>query len=201
MEKVKVWDPFVRIFHWMLVLAIIVQYASADSFPGIHVKNGYLIITLVLVRVVWGFVGTRHARFTDFLYPPREVVGYLSGLVKRQPKHYLGHNPAGGAMVLALLICLAVTAFAGLHALAEKGSGPFADSGLAVIQTAHANGDEHAGHGHDGGRLWGEIHEAMTGVMVFLIVLHVCGVIASSWVDRENLILAMITGKKPKREQ
>lgn len=209
MEKrtVKVWDPFVRIFHWSLVLGIILQYISAEASEAWHYRIGYLIIFLVLARIAWGFVGTYHARFTDFIYRPGAVFEYLWGLIRNKPKHYLGHNPAGGVMVVIMLAALLVTTFTGLKALGAKGSGPLAGSQITVLSAAHADDDDRGdenhdqqaarqGHQHHGNHIWKEIHEASTGVLVFLAIVHVCGVIGSSWVHRENLILGMLTGKK-----
>ena len=208
MEKhtVKVWDPFVRFFHWALVLAIILQFVSAESSKTWHIRIGYFIIFLVLARIVWGFVGTRHARFTDFIYRPGAIFEYLWGLVRNKPKRYLGHNPAGGIMVVILLAALLVTTFTGLKALGAKGAGPFAGSQTTILSAAHADDDrEHedrylrgARHGQtrQGNEIWKEIHETMTGVLLFLAIFHVCGVLASSWAHRENLIFGMLTGKK-----
>ena len=129
-----------------------------------------------------------------------EIIGYLRGLITRRSKHYVGHNPAGGAMVIALLITILVTAFAGLKAYGEHGHGPFADSGISMVQTAFADDDDHghraAAYGRNKEGVWGEIHEGLVGFLLFLVVLHICGVILSSFAHRENLILAMITGKK-----
>lgn len=208
MEKrtVKVWDPFIRFFHWALVLAIIIQYISAESSKTWHYRIGYLILFLVLARIVWGFIGTQHARFTDFIYKPSVIFGYLWGLLRYKPKHYLGHNPAGGIMVAILLAALLVTTFTGLKALGGTGAGLFAGSQIPVLSAAHADDDREdegsyqqgARHGQkgQGNETWKEIHEAATGVLVFLIIVHICGVIASSWIHKENLILGILTGKK-----
>lgn len=205
-KSVKVWDIFVRLFHWALVCAIIVQYISAESNKYLHKNIGYFIVCLLLIRIVWGFFGSKHARFSDFLYPPSIIFQYLSGLIKGKPRHYLGHNPAGGLMVLVMLIALLFTAFAGLKALGNKGQGPFADRGYQIVQQAFADDDddgeahsEHEGeHRSPNGKheFWGEFHGIMAGLSLFLIIVHICGVIVSSWIHRENLIGAMITGKK-----
>lgn len=206
MKTVKVWDPFVRVFHWTLVLGVIEQLITAGSFNAIHVTAGYALFFLVLARVVWGFIGTRHARFVDFVYPPREIAGYLRGLIARSPKNYLGHNPAGGAMVCLLLCVLLLTMTAGLKTLGAFGKGPLADMPAGIMASAYANGDEghddHHDHDHgaDAG-FWKEIHQGLVGFLIFLVVIHVCGVIVSSVLHKENLILPMITGKKRIREE
>jgi cytochrome b len=216
MKRIKVWDPFVRLFHWMLAAGVIAQLATADDFKSVHAKVGYVIAVLLILRIVWGFVGSRHARFSDFIYPPAEVLAYLKGLIQRRPRHYIGHNPAGGAMVCALLLVLMLTAWAGLKTLGADGKGPLARHPENVMSRAwaddHLHGDDdashhdetgpigHNQHSHAGNKaqvhFWKEIHETLVGIALFLIGLHVCGVLASSYVHRENLILAMITGVK-----
>ncbi len=202
MKTIKVWDPFVRIFHWTLVAGVIEQLITAGSFNNIHVKMGYVLILLVLARVVWGFIGTRHARFVDFIYPPGEIKGYLKGLMARSPKNYVGHNPAGGAMVCLLLVVLLLTMTAGLKTLGAFGKGPLAHMPAGVVAPVYADGDEaHEDHDHRGdAHFWKEIHEGLVNFLIFLVVIHICGVIVSSVLHKENLVLPMITGKKSIRE-
>jgi cytochrome b len=217
MKTVKVWDIFIRVFHWSLVASIIIQIITAESFKKVHVNVGYFIIILFLTRLVWGFIGSKHARFADFIYPPHEIFGYLKGILKGNPKHYVGHNPAGGAMVFTMLFFLLLTTMAGLKTLGAEGKGPLADFPIRIVNEAHANGDRdnsHAdqedhdgrkynredrnGHDKDGKKehLWKEIHEFLVGIIIFLIVIHICGVIVSSYLHKENLIRAMFTGEK-----
>ena len=146
-RTVLVWDLFVRCFHWALVLAIIIQYASAETFKTLHYYTGYLIIFLVVARIAWGFVGTHHARFKSFLYKPSTVSDYLKGLLTNRPKHYLGHNPAGGLMIVILLAALLGTTFTGLKALGQKGSGPFAIAPARVVNGAYADQENHTNGG------------------------------------------------------
>jgi cytochrome b len=216
MKHVKVWDLFVRLFHWSLVAGIITQLATAEDFKGVHATVGYIIVALLISRIVWGFVGSRHARFTDFIYPPADIFAYLKGLVRKRPGHYAGHNPAGGAMVCALLLVLSLTTLAGLKTLGAEGKGPLAACPATVTPRAWADDDtDRAGYAlhHDEednnaqvpysrtgnkaqAHFWKEIHETLVGITLFLVGLHICGVAASSYVHRENLILAMITGNK-----
>lgn len=196
---VRVWDPFVRIFHWAVVACVTTSVITAEDFRSLHVRVGYVIFALVLSRILWGFVGSTHARFRDFVYPPSKVIGYLKEMAARKPTHYLGHNPAGGAMVIALLLFLVLTPLAGMMAYGEKGHGPFADA-PSMVSPAHADSGEAADRqGRGGDSLWGEIHGAMAGTLLFLIVVHFCGVLASSYLERENLIRAMVTGRKSVR--
>ena len=101
---VKVWDPFVRIFHWSLVALLILTWISADEGGRFHELTGYAIAGLIGLRLVWGVIGTLHARFPDFLYRPSTVIAYVKDVMHLKSRRYLGHNPAGGAMVLALLL-------------------------------------------------------------------------------------------------
>jgi len=121
LQTVTVWDPFVRFFHWTLVICIIGQFITAEDFQDAHVILGYVIIGLVLSRILWGFVGTKHARFNDFLYRPSTTIRYLKSLFNGPPEHYIGHNPAGGAMIIVLLLSLLVTTFTGLMTLGSEG--------------------------------------------------------------------------------
>jgi cytochrome b len=205
MDSINVWDIFVRIFHWALVGSMLGLYISAEEMQGVHIRLGYFVIGLVLARFVWGFIGTKHARFGDFLYKPSEIFRYLKRLFTSKPIHYLGHNPAGGLMVLVMLIAVLATTFAGLKALAAEGKGPLANTNRSFLSSAYADEDEHEAdeeHHAESGRnnskdeSWEKIHKGMTNFMLFLIAIHLCGVLVSSWLHRENLILSMITGKK-----
>ncbi len=100
---VRVWDPFVRIFHWSLVALFIVAFVTGDEIEQMHVAVGYTIAGLVAARIVWGFFGSRHARFSDFVRPPAEILDYMRQAIRGRAPRYIGHNPAGGLMTLALL--------------------------------------------------------------------------------------------------
>lgn len=156
-----------------------------------------------LVRIVWGFVGTRYARFSDFVYRPSTVLGYAKEMLIAKPKHYLGHNPLGGMMILALLVSLLAAGATGLALQgAEQGTGPFASlsSGATVtmpgiIATAVADDDDDEGdEGNE--EIWEELHEFFANLTLLLVALHIAGVIIGSLVHRENLVRAMFTGRK-----
>jgi cytochrome b len=110
---VKVWDPFVRVFHWSLVALFVAAFATGDESERLHVMVGYAIAALVGLRIAWGFAGSTHARFTDFVKSPGAVLAYLRDSLSLKAKRYLGHNPAGGVMILALLAALAGTCATG----------------------------------------------------------------------------------------
>lgn len=197
-QSIRVWDVLVRLFHWSLVLSFTVAYLSGEALERVHAYAGYLILGLLAFRLIWGIVGTRHARFSDFVQPPRKVIDYLKQLAAGRPQHYLGHNPAGGWMVVALLLSLSVTGWSGLELYAAAdGRGPLASSTLelAPIGAARADDwDEHLGVG-DGG-WWDEIHEVSANLTLLLVLVHIAGVFVAGRLHRENLVKAMITGNK-----
>lgn len=204
-NEVKVWDPLVRIFHWSLVAAFAIAWLTGDEESRLHELAGYVVIGLVLVRIVWGFIGTRYARFSDFVYRPATVLGYAREMLIGKPKHYLGHNPLGGMMVLALLVSLLTTSVAGLALQgAKQGTGAFASlaTGITpaipgVIAKAVADDDDENGNGEkENGELWEELHELFANLTLLLVTLHIAGVIIGSLLHRENLVRAMLTGRK-----
>ncbi|MES9975138.1 cytochrome b/b6 domain-containing protein [Candidatus Thiodiazotropha sp. LNASS1] len=181
-DEIKVWDPLVRLFHWSLVGAFAVAWLTEDEWMGLHVNAGYLIAVLLLFRLVWGILGTRYARFTDFVKSPSTVVAYLRDLVQLRAERTLGHNPAGGAMIVALLTTLLITSLTGLLAYGATGAGPLAD----VFFSSTAYGSE----------FLEEVHEFFANFTLFLVVVHLIGVGFGSMSHRENLVRAMITGSK-----
>src|SRR5512134_492750 len=125
--EVRVWDPFVRIFHWLLVLLFTLAYVTGEDPLNLHVYAGYAVFGLVLLRVLWGVVGTPHARFGDFVYRPSTVIAYAKDTLALRARRYLGHNPAGGAMILLMLASLLLVSVSGFAVYGiEKGSGPLA---------------------------------------------------------------------------
>lgn len=168
-SKILVWDAPVRVFHWLLVLSFAGAYLTAESerWRLLHVSLGYTMGGLVAFRILWGLWGTRHARFSSFVRGPAAVARYVRSLLARQPEHHVGHNPAGAvAIVLLLLAGIAIVA-----------------SGWAIYNDV-------------GGRLLEELHEGAANLMLAVVAVHVAGVVVSSWLHRENLVRAMVTGKK-----
>ncbi|BAN69279.1 cytochrome b/b6 domain-containing protein [endosymbiont of unidentified scaly snail isolate Monju] len=181
---IKVWDPLVRIFHWSLVAGFFVAYLTEDDFMTLHVWAGYLVGGLVAFRIVWGFIGSKHARFSDFVRPPGEVIAYLKAELAGRARRYLGHNPAGGAMVVALLLSLVLTVVTGLIIYGgDECAGPLASYLCGTGEAFDELGEE--------------VHEFFANLTLLLVVLHVVGVVLSSRLHGENLVHAMLTGRKP----
>jgi cytochrome b len=207
---VRVWDPFVRVSHWTMAGGFVVAYVSEDAL-ALHLWVGYAVGVIVALRVVWGFIGPRHARFTDFIYPPREVIAYLADLARSRARRYLGHSPAGGVAIIVLLAGLAGTVWSGHVAYIPQIDGEsavgaryvmtFAGAPVALRSVAERDDDdEWEGNERDdgAGELWEEVHEALAELMVVLVLVHIGGVLLASVVHRENLVRAMITGVKRK---
>ncbi len=167
--RIKVWDLPVRIFHWALVVSFAVAYtiAEEDSLRGLHTMLGYTVLGLVMFRLLWGFVGTRYARFSSFAYGPGKAVGYLRDLVHKQSGDYVGHNPAGSWAVYLMLALALVTGITGYLTLNQIG-----------------------------GEVFEEIHGVAANTWLVVVIAHILGVIASSVAHRENLAKAMVTGYK-----
>lgn len=195
-QEVPVWDPLLRMFHWMLLFGFSTAYLSqGELFAGlqerldgqllqlVHVWAGYGIAGLLLFRLLWGFVGPVHARFSDFVRRPGEVLAYLRGVLTLRARRHLGHNPAGGAMIVALLLSLALTIASGLALYAaDQGLGPLA---ALLAQSSDATVDTIK-----------EAHELAANGTLLLVVGHLVGVVWESLLHRENLVRAMITGRK-----
>jgi len=168
-DKIRVWDLPVRVFHWLLAGSFAVAYlvAESDQLRGLHVILGYTATGLILFRIVWGFVGSRFARFRSFWFPPRATIEYLRSLRSKQPQHFVGHNPAGSYAIYAILLAGLATGVTGFMSLNEIG-----------------------------GESAEDIHEVCANVWLGIVIIHLIGVIVESWIHRENLVPAMITGYK-----
>ncbi len=195
-QSIKVWDILVRLFHWSLVLFFILAYLTGESeLENIHAWLGYIIAGLIGFRLIWGFIGTKYTRFSNFICRPAEILAYLRSLMTHHPKHYLGHNPAGGAMVVIMLLTLGFVTWTGLEVYAAEGKGPLANSAISLrIPAAHADGWEHGDS--EGDEFWEEAHEFSVNLMLLLVFVHIAGVLVSSLLHGENLPRAMITGRK-----
>ena len=167
--SVKVWDLFVRVFHWLLVILFAVAWYSGGIWDNPHLAAGYFILELVAARIVWGFVGSQHARFSDFVYGPQAIVCYIADMLRMRAPRYLGHNPAGGAMVIMLLATLMVICVSGVMMTTD------AFWGVKWVDNLHA---------------------AASNTALVLVGLHIGGVIFASIEHGENLARAMITGWK-----
>jgi len=181
-REIRVWDPLVRLFHWSLVAAFAIAWLTEDEWMTLHSYAGYTVAGLLAFRLVWGLVGPRYARFSDFVKSPGRVLSYLKELAALRSERYLGHNPAGGAMIVALLLSLVATALTGMLAYGATGAGPLV--GLFA---------EHSNYGSE----WlEEIHEFFANFTLLLVAVHVGGVIFESLLHKENLIRSMFTGLK-----
>ncbi|MES2181897.1 MAG: cytochrome b/b6 domain-containing protein, partial [Pseudomonadota bacterium] len=205
---VKVWDPLVRIGHWLLIIAFFTAYFTEDDFLTQHVWAGYTVAIVVLSRIIWGMIGTKYARFANFIYTPKTICSYFKSLITGKPQHYVGHNPAGGVMIIALLLSLCATVYTGLALYAvEKNAGPLASllaehnqsTPIATI-TSTAKVGEYANKQHLANEqsegFWEGLHEFFANFTLLLVALHIGGVLLSSYIDKENLIKAMVTGYK-----
>ena len=162
-HRVAVWDPFVRTFHWSLLLAYAGAWLTAEEWAQAHEGLGWFVVALLGLRLVWGLIGTRHARFSDFVRGPRSTLAYLRTLAGGRPADYLGHNPAGGWMVILLIGSLAATAASGIL-MAESGHG-----------------------------LWEELHEGLATLSLLLVGVHLAGVIVASLNIKTALLFGVVS--------
>lgn len=170
MQRILVWDVPTRVFHWLLAFSFIGAYVTSESerYRDVHVVLGYTLLALIVFRVVWGFIGTRYAQFRSFLFGPGAVAEYLDSLRRRQPEHHIGHNPAGSLAIFLLLGLGLATAISGIMLYNEIG----------------------------GEEAFEELHEFAGNFMLLIVLIHIAGVVVSSWMHRENLARSMITGYK-----
>lgn len=182
-NTIQVWDPLVRLFHWSLAVCVTTAWMTPEVFIRLHVVSGFVVLGLILFRLGWGFWGTSYALFRDFVHAPGHVVAYLRDVAFGHPARFIGHNPAGGIMVVLLMTMTTATAVLGLVAYgAGEFSGPFAELGnlLGSREVAWLK----------------ETHEWLANGVLLLVTIHLSGVVLTSWQHRENLILSMVTGKK-----
>jgi cytochrome b len=171
---IRVWDLPLRLLHWTLAVAVLIAYFSANVFDTVHEIAGYAALALVVMRVAWGFAGTRHSQFRNSVRSPRVVLRFLGQIARRQPGRYLGLNPAGAAMAIVLLVLVAVSTISGWIQITERFFGVD----------------------------WVEmVHTVSSHAVLILVVVHILGVVAMCALQRENLVRAMITGKKRHRAE
>lgn len=166
---VPVWDALVRILHWTLAPAVLVGYATGDDGGKWHEALGYVALFAAAARILWGFVGTRHARFTDFVPGPSGLVAYLRALAGGREPRYLGHNPLGGAWIVVMLALVLATGASGW--------------GLSLL-------------GEDEFEWLEDLHEGLAGTLLVAVAVHLAGVVWESVRHGENLVRAMFTGRK-----
>ena len=166
---VRVWDLPLRICHWALAASVLVAWFSANVYDAVHEASGYLAMGLVAFRLVWGFAGTPHARFAQFVRPPGVVLRYLRDLAFGRVTRHLGHNPAGAAMTLLLLALLTISTISGWMQLTQR------FFGVAWVELVHAYA---------------------SNLVLVVAIVHVLGVLLMCALQKENLVRAMITGRK-----
>jgi cytochrome b len=169
MQKILVWDWPVRLGHWLMVGGFIVAWLTSESetFRLLHVISGATVLAVATFRLPWGFIGSRYARFGDFVRSPRAVKDYAAGLLKLEPAHHVGHNPAGGWAIVVLL-------------------------GLGILTGLSG----WANYNDIGGDFFEEVHEGLAVAMLIVVAIHIAGVLSASLMHCENLVRAMLSGRK-----
>jgi cytochrome b len=170
----RVWDVFVRLFHWSLVTSFGVAWFTHHRLSDLHAWAGYAAAGLVMMRLAWGILGTPYARFMQFVRGPAAVLSYLRDIAAGREARHIGHNPAGGAMVVTLLVAMIATAISGWMMTTDR---YFGDDTVQVLHSALAHG------------------------ILILVLLHLAGVALASFRHRENLVRAMLTGVKRVAEE
>ena len=168
-QAILVWDMPMRVFHWLLVICFTGAWLSSESerWGMIHYAFGYTACLLVLIRLVWGFIGTRYARFSQFLKSPKAVIAHFMAMLRGRPHHDVGHNPAGGLVMFALMLLILLIGLTGYLSLKE-----FL------------------------GNFVSEAHEAVASFALGLVIIHIIAAIGMSLIERQNLVRSMVNGKK-----
>jgi cytochrome b len=169
MQKILVWDWPVRLGHWLMVGGFVLAWLTSESetYRLVHAFSGAVVVAVALFRLPWGFIGSRYARFVDFVRGPSSVIDYLGSLLKLEPAHHTGHNPAGGWAIVLLLSLGIVTGLVGWAMYNELG-----------------------------GEWLEDLHEGLAATMLTVVIVHVAGVVSGSVLHGENLVRAMFTGRK-----
>jgi cytochrome b len=173
MREVAVWDVATRVFHWLLVMLVVVCLLSGED-EGlvfvIHAYAGFAVMLLLFFRAGWGVIGSRHSRFADFIYPWSVIWRYTHSILRLKPERYIGHNPLGGWMIVLMLLLLLSTSL----------------TGVVMVVTGFG---------------WLEdIHEVFGSLMQVLVFIHILGVVFDQLLTGEKVIKAMITGRKKMAE-
>jgi cytochrome b len=169
MADLRVWDLFVRVFHWSLVACVVLNQFILEEGETAHQWVGYIASALVAARVLWGFVGSTHARFSDFFPTPRSMLGHVQSMLSRRPDQHVGHNPLGAAMMLTLMTLVLSLGLTGW-----------------LQTTDWFWGDE----------TMQEIHETLAATLIWLAGLHAASALVMGRIERVRLVRAMITGVK-----
>jgi cytochrome b len=184
MRQVAIWDLPTRAFHWLLAVAVASSYATGGEegrWFTVHVASGYTVAALLVFRLVWGFIGSRHSRFADFVYSWRAVRDYAGALLQRRHRHFVGHNPLGGWMVITMIVVLAGSVATGLvSGEPEEAAGPL----LGVLVAASS------------GEAIADVHEVLGNLVLALALIHIAAVFLDWALTGENLIPAMVHGDK-----
>jgi cytochrome b len=173
-DEVRVWDPLLRIAHWTLVAGVLATWLTAeirlDAAKRAHEWAGYAALAVIALRLVWGWIGPRYARFSQFVLSPARTLSYARAVIASAEPRYIGHNPLGGWMVVALLALAAAAGASGWLSVTAR------FWGVKWVQ---------------------ELHEALANVLYLFVGLHLAGVVFTSLRQRENLVRAMLSGSKP----
>jgi len=181
LRKTRVWDLPTRLFHWALVILVVFSFISGNIGGNLvpwHYRSGYAILTLLLFRIVWGLVGSRHARFSSFIPTPGRVMAYLRGIGRRDGEHTPGHNPLGAVSVYAILLALLFQVLTGLFA-----NDDIVDQGPLAIWISKELSD----------RLT-DLHVINRVVLLVLVALHLAAILFYYFYKRVNLVRPMLSG-------
>ena len=183
-KKVLVWDIPVRLFHWLLVLCLCGQWFTAEVLEDameIHFYIGYFTLGLVLFRLIWGFIGTKYAKFTSFVAGPKSMLAYLKGITQRNHVFSVGHNSVGGLLLPAVILLVGLQAISGLFTSDDIFySGPYSNSASSEIQQCMQ---------------W--LHHNIFNILLVIIGLHLLAIFGYLVCLKHNLISPMLNGKKP----
>ncbi|UES48684.1 cytochrome b/b6 domain-containing protein [Roseibium aggregatum] len=196
----ELWDPLVRISHWLIAVAVIANGLLNKPGGTIHIWIGWGVLALLALRFVWGFLGPAEARFSAFPPDPRAAVSHLIDLVRGSPRHYRSHNPAGAIMVYALWACLVVVTGTGLYMTGAKSPITIAEEKAAVAAgdwsvLVKDDDDEKGEDSKVLGEAAKEVHEIAANLMLVLALIHVAGVAVESRATRRNLVRPMLVGR------